>query len=519
MVERMIRHVFSLHNYDYSYCEFYNCCKSIPCRCGRLLQKNHDFNLDNPLLDNGVYVVLFRHDLIEQADAIHRFHSSHRSGDYHHIIKPDPEWWRSDKYRDQVLARIEKVRGNHAKFIKKWAAGHDTRILAIDYAEILKDPKKSLGNILGHLFSHLSFGEAQIDRAVETENPRPMNMMPASFHQKITNILVERANEEKKSGATTSELTQIPLHRHFPRPDHETLVFPVVQNLNNHKQVPGMEEISERAGVFWSVAEAMRDAREENLAKILKDRNRKKTVLVMTLNRGFTDLLLNWIKSCDMNGIEVRSWTLIVAMDKYTASIIEAEGFAVYCDEQSYGDQQEEAAGAYGDRIFAHMMFPKTLVVQDLLNLGFDVLFQDVDIVWKKDPLELLLRDDRKYLDAQFMYDGPNIFYAPFHANSGFFFLRNTQPCREFWTMVYENFDKMLYMRSQQRVINHILLGRYFRGLQLDILAEKDIANGHLFNSEEMNRLPPDPYVIHVSWTKNIAHKMKKYKLAGLWYL
>ena len=47
----------------------------------------------------------------------------------------------------------------------------------------------------------------------------------------------------------------------------------------------------------------------------------------------------------------------------------------------------EGEAGAYGDDIFASMMFAKMLTVLYISLLGHDVLFQDVDIVWMKNPL------------------------------------------------------------------------------------------------------------------------------------
>ena len=114
------------------------------------------------------------------------------------------------------------------------------------------------------------------------------------------------------------------------------------------------------------------------------------------------------------------------------------------------------------------------------------------------------------------MYDGPNQFYQPLHANTGFFLLRNTMASRKFWNLVCEHFDKVFYLQSQQRVVNAVLLSRYFRDLSLDILPPEDFANGHLFSVDKDSELPPDPYVIHCSWTVNIEHKLKKYKLADL---
>jgi hypothetical protein len=307
----------------------------------------------------------------------------------------------------------------------------------------------------------------------------------------------------------------------FPRPrDSDRVLFPLIEDLDHPDFVASRRQHQvDEARQLWSACAASRFRREESLSRILRERNRDGTVLVMTLNQGYSDLLLNWVHSCDRHGIEVRSWTLIVALDPDTAERFEQLGFAVYTDETSYGTQDPNAAEIFGDHTFTQMMFPKTAVVQDLLNLGFDVLFQDVDLVWKKDPAEYLLHPARKALDAQFMYDGPNDHYQPLHANSGFFYLRNTSASRKFWNLVYENFDKVFWLQSQQRVVNIVLMNRYFHGLKLDILPEQDFANGHLFQWDDVSGLPPDPYVIHCSWTSDIEHKMKKYHLAGLWYL
>jgi hypothetical protein len=265
--------------------------------------------------------------------------------------------------------------------------------------------------------------------------------------------------------------------------------------------------------------DARKDRRHRELSAMLKSHHRKRLVLIMTLNRGHMDLLLNWVASCDHHAIEVRSWTVIFALDTVSAAQLEQLGFTVYCDPESYGSPPQEAAECFGDRTFMRLMFPKTAVVQDILEAGYDVLFQDVDLVWIKDPARLLQHRSRRFPDAQFMYDGPNIRYAPVHANSGFFILRNTGPGRRFWSLVFDNFDKILYYRSQQVVVNIVLNNQVFRGLQLDILSEELFANGHLFTWNDMSRLPPDPWVIHASWTTNIEHKITKLKLAGHWYL
>jgi len=306
----------------------------------------------------------------------------------------------------------------------------------------------------------------------------------------------------------------------FPRGKNEQPRFCSSQWLDDPKYIAQHRQWQvDRARELREAFESGRSSRQRELRSLLRYRHRYNTVLVMTLNRGFSDLLLNWVESCDRHGIEVRSWTLIAAMDEETAQQFESLGFTVYLSSPAYGCPSPDPAAEFGDRIFKDMMFPKTAVVQDLLSIGHDVLFQDVDVVWKKDPGEILLQPDRHLLDAQFMYDGPNPHYAPLHANSGFFFLRNNERSRVFWQQAFDHFDKVYAYGGQQRHVNFLLVARYFRGLKLDILPEADFANGHLFSSDDVSRLPPDPYVIHCSWARNLQHKMEKYRLAKLWYL
>jgi hypothetical protein len=319
----------------------------------------------------------------------------------------------------------------------------------------------------------------------------------------------------------SDQSASLPARPPSPQPtEAEPVVFPGKEDRDSQEHFDAVRRHQrEESRRLWGQCDAGRSERERELGRLLDRHHRDNAVVVMTLNQGYTDLLLNWVASCDRHGIEVRSWTLIVALDTTTAELGESLGFAVYCDGTSYGAQSKEAAQAYGDVTFTRMMFPKTAVVQDVLNLGYDVLFQDVDLVWKKDPGEVLFHPRRRALDAQFMYDGPNLLYQPLHVNSGFFFLRNTSASRTFWNLVCRHFDEVLHLQSQQRVVNIVLTTRYVRDLTLDILDPADFANGHLFSLENPHGLPDDPYVVHCSWTSNIEHKVKKYRLAGLWYL
>jgi len=79
------------------------------------------------------------------------------------------------------------------------------------------------------------------------------------------------------------------------------------------------------------------------------------------------------------------------------------------------------------------MMFAKVVCVQLITLLGYDLLFQDVDVVWYKDPLPFFHNNTSpiSHFDIYFQDDGAHsLRYAPFSANSGFYYVRNNDRTR-----------------------------------------------------------------------------------------
>ena len=85
----------------------------------------------------------------------------------------------------------------------------------------------------------------------------------------------------------------------------------------------------------------------------------------------------------------------------------------------------KKAAGNYGDNTFGKLMWLKTTSVYIALAAGFDVIFQDADLVWLKDPVPYLKSVVR---DVAFMDDGARTpRFTPYFVNSGFYFFKNTR--------------------------------------------------------------------------------------------
>lgn len=246
------------------------------------------------------------------------------------------------------------------------------------------------------------------------------------------------------------------------------------------------------------------------------------TFVASTFNKGFTSMLANWAASCDRHHIDCRAATILFPMDEDADRFARDLGFATYFDGTSYGELPTEPSKAFGDADFVKCMFIKTAMIQDLLVLGHDVLLHDIDMVWFKDPLPYLRAQAKEQgHDFLFMYDGINPLYQPLYYNSGFAYINNNEFSRYAWQLIFDSYDWMVYYQSNQVVVNIVINALRERGLRTLRLAENKFVNGHIVVKaiKEGVRLAEPEYVVHMSWTANLSHKIERLKQHGMWYL
>ncbi len=99
-----------------------------------------------------------------------------------------------------------------------------------------------------------------------------------------------------------------------------------------------------------------------------------------------TDMILNFVCSARKAGKSIDHLVLFPTDDE-AAEVAKSLGVA-YFTHPSFGDFPKEEAAAYGDSTFVKMMWIKVLCVYLPVNLGYDVLFQDADVIWLRDPVD-----------------------------------------------------------------------------------------------------------------------------------
>jgi Nucleotide-diphospho-sugar transferase len=177
------------------------------------------------------------------------------------------------------------------------------------------------------------------------------------------------------------------------------------------------------------------------------------------------------------------------------------------------------------------MMMAKVICVQLVSMLGFDLLFQDVDIVWYKDPLEYFHNPNTpvNQYDVFFQDDGGHsVRYAPYSANSGFYFVRFNARTRHFLTSLLMVGDLILSTKSHQQALiatlnEHVSL----YGLKAKVLSRdmEEFPGGFQFHQHSKVYMKSfyegniHPYIFHMSWTLNKNNKLFFLRQMGEWFV
>lgn len=192
-------------------------------------------------------------------------------------------------------------------------------------------------------------------------------------------------------------------------------------------------------------------------------------------------MVINFFCDLHKRGLPTPRHVVFTATEKLRDEL-QKLGITAFWNEH-LGSFNPKAEAVYGTIGFGRLTYMKQFSTYLALLLGWDVLFQDADVTWPKDPFPALLAGRDKYVEmtytevdlcthphlsgfheyvryhAQFMDDGARTFrFAPFFANSGFYYLTNRHPggghIVEFWDQVDGVFWLVLSMMIVSRIGN-----------------------------------------------------------------
>ena len=106
----------------------------------------------------------------------------------------------------------------------------------------------------------------------------------------------------------------------------------------------------------------------------------KGAIIVMVTNFGHSDLFINYCCAARAAGMDL-SKILLFATDQDTKDMGDALGIQTYFNEKVFSSIPREESQFYGSPSYAKIMASKIYCVHLISMLGYDVLFQDVDII------------------------------------------------------------------------------------------------------------------------------------------
>eukprot|EP00529_Nitzschia_sp_RCC80_P028723 CAMPEP_0113523672 /NCGR_PEP_ID=MMETSP0014_2-20120614/45824_1 /TAXON_ID=2857 /ORGANISM="Nitzschia sp." /LENGTH=328 /DNA_ID=CAMNT_0000421765 /DNA_START=11 /DNA_END=995 /DNA_ORIENTATION=+ /assembly_acc=CAM_ASM_000159 len=266
----------------------------------------------------------------------------------------------------------------------------------------------------------------------------------------------------------------------------------------------------------------------ESLDSVLKDLDKDASKVAANSQ---VDLLLNFVCNMHAKGLQASLKNILLfATDEETKELAEGMGLTAWYDETNFGRMPKKAAYAYADKTFAQIMQAKVYCVQMISMLGYDLLFQDVDVVWYKDPLPWFhdTNNPSYNFDAYFQDDGNHaLYYAPYSANTGFYFIRNNERTQYFFNSLLMSGDLILSTKSHQIALIALLSEHVsMYGLKVKIWERnlEEFPGGYSFHRKKdfMKKLVQGqvkPYIFHMSWTFNKSNKIKFLQQMGEIYL
>ena len=180
------------------YCDYYGCCRSIPCAKGFPLRKNHDMEGNLPNEAGSMYIVQLRRSGQAQFNAYFRFfrdlysrgprefevdkHFNYFTGYYDKYFRvfldcPDDLDAHEDSYHRFITDHLDSYR----KFIDKWVISNaNPNCYLLFYEDLVNDTSVHLSNVIRMLSGEYQIDEDRLSRIISEESVEMKHDLTAS---------------------------------------------------------------------------------------------------------------------------------------------------------------------------------------------------------------------------------------------------------------------------------------------------------------------------------------------------
>lgn len=235
-------------------------------------------------------------------------------------------------------------------------------------------------------------------------------------------------------------------------------------------------------------------------------------IIVMVANAGQAQFFVNFVCTATHRNLDL-SRVLLFATDLETHQLAQSMNVTSFYNEKVFGSIPSGAAVDYHDPNYGRIMMSKVYAVHLVNSLGYDLLFQDVDIVWYQNPLPYFTSAavDPDF-DMYFQHDGPHHEerFAPLGANTGLYYVRHNAKTQHLFSVFVRMGDLVLADQSHQAALTTLVNEHMsLRGLRVKVLAKdsKLFLSGYHYHARrqlfrKIKQGRHNPILFHVNWSK-----------------
>jgi Nucleotide-diphospho-sugar transferase len=296
-------------------------------------------------------------------------------------------------------------------------------------------------------------------------------------------------------------------------------------------------------------------------------RNGGPNVTVVAVNFAYRELAMNFV--CRLGGLGIDQAYVILAMDRAMYTYASARGVNVFYhsvhasemkesmekgrnsdgsdvpavdSDEDHGKGDDNDTGfKFGSRGFVRTSRRKSMLVAEVLALGYDVFFSDVDVILYSNPHAVF----RDYAEDFVVMSDSHLFNRTqalnYNLNSGFYYVRARPRNYVALRAIVKYGEKS--KRSEQKAFKHVLCGAfkddtagpgwrfgdnrcYYRimgGVSTRVLSTSEFPNGSDASLFELppsivDAVSPGMVALHVNHVSGRDTKMSRIKGIGQWF-
>eukprot|EP01084_Bolivina_argentea_P225161 380579_1 len=268
--------------------------------------------------------------------------------------------------------------------------------------------------------------------------------------------------------------------------------------------------------------------RHSNLLKLLQtyylNPIENDAIILIVLNYGFVYIFYNWVCSLDFNELNfIKNKTIVIPSDDKAKQYVKKAGFNIIFDikwlpEKLRNNELKEESIYYFGPGFYSMLMLQMITLTDLIELGYNVLMLDCDIIWKKNVLsyftkQISINNPLQLIDIWTMF-APRWDIKGF-GNTGTIFMKSNCKTVIFMKTIME-YISLIYKRGDQGAFNFFINWKPFRQINFKLLDETLFIGGKDITLDIITA--NDFYMVHAFGVDDHFDKIYKFHSVNQWY-